>query len=149
MTSPDRPRTGLRALKAAVNLRGTHAISGRTAAGRALIAWKRALVADLGGEASISPAQMARVEVAVRTRLMIDHVDGHLLALGSLVTRRGRLKPIVEQRNRLAALLDSQLEGLRASPRTKAEQEAAAFEALVSRYRKPAQSPEGPQEAKA
>jgi hypothetical protein len=118
-----------------------HAISGRTAAGRVLIAWKRALVADLGGAAAISPEQMARVEVSVRTRLLLDHVDAHLLGLGSLVSRRGRLKPIVDQRNRLAALLDSQLEGLRASPRTKAERERADYEAFLARYRKPQDGP--------
>jgi hypothetical protein len=137
MTSPDRPRTGLRALKAAVNLRGVLAISGRTAAGRALIAWKRALVADLGGEAAISPEQMARVEVAARTRLLLDHVDAHVLGLTSLVSRRGRLKPIVEQRNRLAALLNSQLAALAELRKLAAAtdpEERAALADLAARY---------------
>jgi len=41
------------------------------------------------------------IELAVRTRLYIDHVDAYLMEMSSLVTRRGRLKPIVEQRQRL------------------------------------------------
>src|SRR5215468_654920 len=40
MSSPERPRTGLRALTAAVNLRGLAAISGRNHAGRPLKAWR-------------------------------------------------------------------------------------------------------------
>jgi hypothetical protein len=55
---------------------------------------------------------MALVEVAIRTRLLLEHVDAHILALGSLVTRRGRIKPIVEQRDRLAARLEAQLGAL-------------------------------------
>ena len=82
----EHPRTGLRALKAAVNLRGMGAISGRTAPGRALVAWRRELVAALGGEATVSPQRMALVETCVRTRLLLEHVDAHILALGSLVT---------------------------------------------------------------
>src|SRR5574337_1001713 len=98
---PNRPRTGLNALKARVKVKGLQAIDRRTAAARALLDWRRELLADLGGEPRVSAAQRALVELAVRTRLYIDHVDAHLMEMGSLVSRRGRLKPLVEQRQRL------------------------------------------------
>ena len=50
----------------------------------------------------MSAAQLALVEVAVRTRLYVDHVDAVLLGCESLVIRGRRLLPLVEQRQRLA-----------------------------------------------
>ncbi len=96
-----RPRTGLNALKARVKVRGLAAIDRRTTPARALLDWRRDLLTDLGGEPQVSAAQRALVELAVRTRLYIDHIDAHLMEMGSLVSRRGRLKPLVEQRQRL------------------------------------------------
>jgi hypothetical protein len=101
----ERPRTGLRALKAAVKVRGLAAIDRRTHAARALIAWRSELVADLGGEAAITSAQRGLIEIAARTRLFLDHVDACLLGQPKLVNRRGRLIPLVEQRQRLADTL--------------------------------------------
>ena len=106
------PRTGLSALKARVAVRGLAAIDRRTSAARALLDWRRALVADLGGDAAVSAAQLALVEMAVRTRLYVDHVDAILMEQGSLVTRRRRLLPLVEQRQRLADSLTRQLQTL-------------------------------------
>jgi hypothetical protein len=97
----DRPRTGLNALKARVRVRGLAAIDRRTAPARALLDWRRDLLADLGGEDAVPAAQLALVEVAVRTRLYIDHVDAFLLERSTLVTRRKKLIPLVEQRQRL------------------------------------------------
>lgn len=99
---PDRPRTGLRSLRAAVRARGLAALDGRSRAARALGSWGRELLSDQGGEHA-SAAQKALVELAVRGRLLLDHVDAHLLERSSLVERRGRrLLPLVEQRQRLA-----------------------------------------------
>jgi hypothetical protein len=81
------------------------AIDRRTVAARALLDWRRELLTDRGGEAQVSAAQRALVELVVRTRLYVDHVDAHLMVMRSLVTRRGRVKPIVEQRQRLARTL--------------------------------------------
>ncbi len=99
---PDRPRTGLKALKARVTVRGLGAIDKRTLAAQHLLTFRRELLDDLGGEAAVSAAQLALVEIATRSRLYLDHVDAHLLALASLLTRRNRLKPLVVERSRLA-----------------------------------------------
>ncbi len=98
----ERPRTGLRAVKAAIRVRGLDAIDRRTNAARHLLAWRDELTADLGGEQTITAWQRAIVELAVRTRLYIDHVDAFLVEQTSLVTRRKKLIPLVEQRQRLA-----------------------------------------------
>jgi hypothetical protein len=82
------------------------AIDRRTTAARALLDWRRELLDDLGGEHVISAARLALVEIAVRTRLYLDHVDAFLMEQPSLIVKRarlrGRLLPLVEQRQRLA-----------------------------------------------
>lgn len=92
----------MKALKARVTVRGLGAIDKRTLAAQHLLTFRRELLDDLGGEAAVSAAQLALVEIATRTRLYLDHVDAHLLALASLLTRRNRLKPLVVERSRLA-----------------------------------------------
>jgi tetratricopeptide (TPR) repeat protein len=61
---------------------------------------------DLGGDSAISAAQRTLVDVAIRTRLYLDHVDAFLMEQPTLVVRRKRnrhhLMPLVEQRLRLA-----------------------------------------------
>jgi len=105
MIAPERPRTGLRALKSRVAVRGLAVLDKRTVAAQHLLAFRRELLEDLGGEAAASAAQLALVDIATRTRLYLDHVDAHLLERQTLVTRRNRLLPLVEQRTRLAESL--------------------------------------------
>jgi len=95
-------RHGLNALMVRVKLRGFKAIDRRMVAARRALAWRRELLEDLGGEAAVSAAQLALVEVATRTRLYLDHCDAVLLARESLVVRGRRLLPLVEQRQKLA-----------------------------------------------
>jgi hypothetical protein len=102
---PRRSRAGLLALKSKVRVRGLHAIDKRTAAAQSLIKWRRDLIADLGGDRRVSAAQRGLIEVATRTRLLLEHVDAHLLAMPRLVNARGRLIPLVQQRQRLADTL--------------------------------------------
>jgi hypothetical protein len=102
MSAPERPRTGLLALKAKVKLRGLGAIDKRTLAARHLLSWRRDLIEALGGEREINPQQRRLVELATRVSMYIDHADGVLMARNSLVTRRWKLIPLVEQRTRLA-----------------------------------------------
>ena len=78
-------RTGLNALKARVKIRGLVAIDKRTAAAQALIAWRNELLADLGGEESVSATQMALVDIAIRTRLYVDSLDACIMEQESLV----------------------------------------------------------------
>jgi len=99
-------RHGLNALKARVKVRGLGAIDERTAAAQALLAWRRELVADLGGEDSISAQQRALVELAARTRLYVDSLDAWIMEQPSLVNARKRaVHPILLQRQQLADAL--------------------------------------------
>src|ERR1041384_2432398 len=71
----------------------------RTRAGKALVEWRASLVRDLGGEAALSTQRLALVELAVRTLLILDHIDSWLLAQPSLVNARARaVLPVVRER---------------------------------------------------
>jgi len=74
-----RSRHGLNALKARVKVRGLTAIDMRTAAAQALLAWRRELIADLGGEQVISAQQRVLIELAARTRLYVDSLDAWIM----------------------------------------------------------------------
>ena len=93
---------GLTALRRKVAARGLAAVDGRTLAARAVKMWKQELLTDLGGEENLSTQKRALVELVVRTRLMVDHVDAYLMELGSPVNRRfKRLHPIARERQQL------------------------------------------------
>lgn len=115
---PARPYTrhGLNALKARVKVRGLAGIDRRSAAYRAMDAWRSALVADLGGEAALSALQRAVVDVTARTHMLLDHVDAFLLEQATLLVGRGKtstLIPVVKERQQLAEALVRYLEQLR------------------------------------
>ena len=99
-------RHGLNALKARVKVRGLMAIDRRTAAARALLAWRDELLADLGGREAVSAQQMALVEVATRTKLYVDSLDTWLMEQSSLVNARKRaVLPVLRERTQLADAL--------------------------------------------
>jgi hypothetical protein len=99
-------RHGLNALKARLKLRGLHAIDRRSAAARALAAWRRELVEDLGGESAISAQERAILDLAAQTKLLLDSVDAWLMEQPTLVNARRRaLLPVVLQRQQLADAL--------------------------------------------
>jgi hypothetical protein len=86
-----------------VRLRGFRAIDRRTAGAREAMAFKRELVAALGGEDELSPQRRRLVDLAVRASILIDHVDVWLLEQRSLVNARTRtLVPVLGQRTALA-----------------------------------------------
>src|SRR6266852_4628530 len=102
MMANKRSRHGLTALKARVTVRGLHAVDMRTAAAQGLVAWRNELLAALGGSENVSPQKMALVEMAVRTRLYVDHVDSWLLSQDSLVNKRRKsLLPVLRERQTL------------------------------------------------
>ena len=71
-------KTGVHRLKRAVQTLGSRALPSRsTALGRALHEWRTSLIADLGGTDAVSTQQLALVELAVRTKLLVDSVDAH------------------------------------------------------------------------
>jgi len=104
-TVQKRPREyskhGLTTLKRAVNALGNRAIDGRTTTGKALAKWRNDLIADLGGD--VSTQQEAIIDLAVKSKLVLDSIDTWLLQQRTLVnTRKKALMPVVVQRQALA-----------------------------------------------
>lgn len=97
---------GLTTLKRAVNKLGSRAIDRRTSLGKALDQWRGQLVADLGGPDMISTQELAIVNLAVKTKLLLDSVDTWLLQQPTLVNARKRkIHPAVLERQQLADAL--------------------------------------------
>jgi hypothetical protein len=94
---------GLTAMKTALSKPGARAIDRRTKVGRALAEWRNELLDDLGGADAVSTQQLAIVDLAVKTKLLLDSVDAWLLKQPSLVnSRKKSLLPVVRERQQLA-----------------------------------------------
>ncbi len=94
---------GFNTLKTAVIKLGGRAIDGRYHVGRQLQKWRRELIADLGGQDSISTQQSALIDLAVKSKLLLDSIDAWLLTQPSLINKRKKaLLPVVLQRQQLA-----------------------------------------------
>lgn len=94
---------GLSSLKTSMKKLGSRSVDGRTAVARSLEEWRSELIRDLGGEDSVSTQQVAVVELAVRTKLLLDSIDAWLLRQPTLVNaRRKSLLPAVRERQQLA-----------------------------------------------
>ncbi len=114
-------RHGLTTLRRAVNELGSRAIDGRSALGRALAGWRQDLIQDLGGTDAISTQQAAMVDLAVRTKLLVDSVDAFVLSMECPINRRRRsLYPVVRERQALVSQLQSLLRDLGLERRAKA-----------------------------
>ena len=112
---------GTKALKQAVKVLGTRAIDLRTTIGRALAAWRSELLADLGGADNFSTQELALVEEAVKTKLILDSVDAWLLQQPTLINKRVRgVLPAVRDRQALVSTLRGLLGDLGLKRRTKA-----------------------------
>lgn len=97
---------GTKALKRAISTLGSRTIDRRTAVGKALAAWRTELLADLGGIDSVSTQELALVEEAVKTKLILDSVDAWLLSQPSLINKRNRsVLPVVRDRQALVSTL--------------------------------------------
>ncbi|MFN8545729.1 MAG: hypothetical protein U0807_16205 [Candidatus Binatia bacterium] len=107
-------RSGVYALKKAVRTLGNRALpSKRTALGRELAAWRDDLLRDLGGTDAVSTQQRALVDLAVRTKLLVDSVDAYVLGMDSPVNKQKRcLHPVVRERQALVNQLQSLLRDL-------------------------------------
>lgn len=102
----ERDSHGLTTLKRALQALGSRAIDRRTTLGRALARWRADLLRDLGGVAAVSTQELAVVDLAVKTKLLVDSIDVWLLVQPSLVNARKRaLLPVVLQRQQLADAL--------------------------------------------
>jgi len=94
---------GLTTLKQSVKALGGRVIDRRTTLGKALGKWRADLIQDLGGKESISTQQEALVDLAVKSKLILDSIDAWLLTQRSLISARKRsLLPAVRERQQLA-----------------------------------------------
>ncbi len=94
---------GLTTLKQAVKGLGGRVIDHRTTLGKALTKWRGDLIQDLGGKEAISTQREALVDLAVKSKLILDSIDAWLLTQPSLVNARKRsLLPAVRERQQLA-----------------------------------------------
>jgi len=101
-TEPAPNRHGLHSLRRRVALKGLDALDRRSQGARELIAWRRALVSDLGGETALSEQKRAIVELICRTRLLLDHADSFLFGLESVILKKRKVfVPLVAQRQQL------------------------------------------------
>jgi len=112
---------GLTRLKHAVNTLGNRAIDRRTTIGKALAAWRFELLTDLGGIEAVSTQELALVEEAVKTKLILDSVDAWLLTQPTLIHKRNRsVLPAVRDRQALVSTLRGLLGDLGLKRRAKA-----------------------------
>ena len=96
-----------------IKLAGFSAIDRRTAGARATLAFRRDLIAALGGEADLSPQRRRLVDLAARASMLVDHVDAWLLRQRSLIDRRTKsVLPVLVQRQSLAEHLAKLLDRL-------------------------------------
>ncbi len=98
-----RQRHGLTPAKQVMRTWGERAIDGRTRTGKALAAWRDSLIEDLGGEGQVSAQQLTVLELAARTKVLLDGIDAWLFEQPSLVNKRDRkLFAVVKERQALA-----------------------------------------------
>lgn len=111
---------GLKTLKRAVKTLGSRVIDRRTTLGKALSKWRSNLIADLGGQDSLSTQQAALVDLTVKTKLILDSIDAWILTQPSLINHRKRsLLPVVRERTALADSLARYLKDLGLERKTK------------------------------
>jgi hypothetical protein len=92
-------KEGLWALKRTIRQLGGRVIDRRTTVGKQLARWRAELTSDLGGDEAISTAEKQIVDLAVRTKLMLDSIDAWILTQPTLIVRRTRsLLPVVKER---------------------------------------------------
>src|SRR5258708_7225905 len=114
------PKHELNVLKKAVKSLGGRVIDQRTTLGKALAQWRTELIEDLGGPEAVSTQKQALIELAVRSKLLLDSIDTWLLKQPSLVNARRRaVLPVVLQRQHLAESLARSLTQLGLERRTK------------------------------
>jgi hypothetical protein len=111
---------GLKSMKNALIRSKQVRLDMRFRLGKALVRWRLDLVQDLGGEDQISTQQAALIELAVRSKLMLDTIDNWILSQDSLVNKSKKtLLPVVVQRQQLADGLARYLKDLGLQRRAK------------------------------
>ena len=104
--NPRNTSHGLTLMKRAVKAHGMRSIDGRTKLAKALDHWRDQLLSDLGGTEQVSTQQLTIVNLAVKTKLLLDSIDSWLLQQPTLVNARKRaLLPAILQRQSIADAL--------------------------------------------
>ena len=127
---PNRRHTthGLSLAKRALREHGTRALDRRTSLSKALDRWRDDLIADLGGSQQVTTQQHAVVNLAIKTKLLLDSIDGWLLQQPTLVNARKRaLLPVVLQRQQLANSLARYMTQLGLERRAKQVPDLASY----------------------
>lgn len=129
MMPEPRTRHGLHTLKRLVSASGMRALDGRCQTAKALVQWRRELVEDLGGSEAISTQQATLIELAARTKLLLDSIDMWLLGQRSLVNARKKaVLPCVRERGQLADTLSRLMQQLGLERRAKVQELQAYIE---------------------
>ncbi len=77
------------------------------------MAWRAAIAEDLGGEENISAQRLALLDLAVKTKLLLDGIDMWLLTQDSLIDeKRRKVVDVVRERMRLSDSLAKYLQAL-------------------------------------
>lgn len=101
--NPRNLQHGISLMKRALKAGGARALDRRTRVSKALDQWRDQLISDLGGQEAVSTQQRAIINVAVKTKLLLDSVDAWLLQQPSLINLRKRaVHPAILQRQQLA-----------------------------------------------
>lgn len=124
-------RHGRNAAMVRVRLAGFRSVDRRMVAARTAMAWRSELLADLGGEESLTAARMALVESATRSWLFVQAIDAWLLGQTSLVNaRRKGVHPVVKER---LLLVESFQRTLLTLGLDRAQPKAPTLEAIAER----------------
>jgi hypothetical protein len=120
------------------------AVDGRSAAYKAVMQWKQELLRDLGGEENVSSQRMVLVDLCVRTKLFVDHIDAFLLQQKSLVNQKRRATyPVLRERQALCDSLARLLGQLGLERQAKPVQDLRSYLAAKEREQASPEEPEG------
>jgi len=132
---------GLTTLRRTVEAIGGRMLDGRTTLAKQLGVWRADLIRDLGGD--VSTQQAAIIDLAVKTKLLLDSIDAWLLTQPTLVNKRKKaLLPVVRERQQLADSLARYLKDLGLERRQRDVQDLDAY--LRERAAEKAAEPEPP-----
>lgn len=130
-----RSRNGIGTVKRALAELGSRPIDRRTTLGKIVTRWRADLVDDLGGPEAISTQEAALIDLAVKSKMILDSVDAWLLDQPSLVNARRRaLLPVVRERTQLADSLARYLVQLGLERRTRPPMDVAQY--IAARHTK-------------
>ncbi len=94
--------SGLYALKRAIRGLDMGKVDRRYKVFRALAEWRSEFIRDLGGQENLSTQQVAIVDLAAKSKLLLDSIDIWLLQQKSLINvRKKSVLPVVRERQQL------------------------------------------------